>query len=678
MQGWQKLETTLPVAINGVATAQYGNWVYVMGGATELNFPFSTFNYKIFKAKITQDGRMGPFSVLTEINIPKLGPTMNITPDGDFWILGGTGFNTTVSPAILDNGREVYYSKVDGDGNLVGGPFKLVGSIPHCTVLGQSVIDNGYIYQFGGINIYFEIDYSSFNSPNEFISGETLTGQTTGDTANILEVTDFGSNGFLKIGSPTGPFISGEELIGSIQGKGTATSGISDTFIDVGPSSFVPGNWIYDENTRAYAYVVNNDGNALQLNQRVGTFASGHDVHATFGRADCSIPLNRRITYDMQTSGYTVGDVLTGGTSGATGVIAEDQNSGITGLLILTNVVGAFINGETITDAHGGSAIVDGIDAYEYINFNNQQETFVPGNTLVGITSGATASLDDWNGGLGILQVSSVVGTFVVGETVLAFGPALATTTSDQYFFIYYNNQPSFNFAIGDMLTNTDTGATGTVIYAEAFSGGNGRVLCQTYTEPWNNGDHFGAPWGATAQVSSVGAGVGFAYPIFRAALGPKEIGPWEVVGYYPPEVLSLGSTLIKDGVLYISSEHKVFWADFRGGQIATWNFSELPGSTINGGLCIDGNKILRVGGEAPGGDPVNDVWVCSLGSNGELLGDWFKTADLPDRLSRFGFIQDNGFIYTIGGRNLTTSLDSVYRAKVVNGLIGGQKNNRP
>lgn len=67
-----------------------------------------------------------------------------------------------------------------------------------------------------------------------------------------------------------------------------------------------------------------------------------------------------KLKYKAQTANFTVGQVLTGGTSGATGTISADADGGATGTLTLTGVLGTFIDGEIITDALTGSATADG------------------------------------------------------------------------------------------------------------------------------------------------------------------------------------------------------------------------------------------------------------------------------------------------------------------------------
>lgn len=62
------------------------------------------------------------------------------------------------------------------------------------------------------------------------------------------------------------------------------------------------------------------------------------------------------LSYTAQSANYTAGLVITGGTSGATAVIVSDSDAGSTGTLTITNIVGTFVNGETVTDSGTGSA----------------------------------------------------------------------------------------------------------------------------------------------------------------------------------------------------------------------------------------------------------------------------------------------------------------------------------
>lgn len=77
---------------------------------------------------------------------------------------------------------------------------------------------------------------------------------------------------------------------------------------------------------------------------------------------------DRSLAYDGQSANFTPGDVLTGSISGATGTIVSVDDSGATGTIRLSNVVGAFVNNDALTDEHAGNGDATGADtAYETV-----------------------------------------------------------------------------------------------------------------------------------------------------------------------------------------------------------------------------------------------------------------------------------------------------------------------
>ncbi|QIG75010.1 neck protein [Rhizobium phage RHph_I3_18] len=67
-----------------------------------------------------------------------------------------------------------------------------------------------------------------------------------------------------------------------------------------------------------------------------------------------------RLDFDAQTANFTVGATVTGGTSGATGVIQSQVDNGTTGYLILGTITGTFQDNEIVAGG-GGSATVNGL-----------------------------------------------------------------------------------------------------------------------------------------------------------------------------------------------------------------------------------------------------------------------------------------------------------------------------
>lgn len=103
------------------------------------------------------------------------------------------------------------------------------------------------------------------------------------------------------------------------------------------------------------------------------------------------------LDYTAETGTFTVGQTLTGGTSGATGTITNVIDAGTTGTLWFDNAAGLpFQNGETITDTATGSATADGVEEliapavtgvntaeWSHVNVFRNRLYFVRKNTLL-------------------------------------------------------------------------------------------------------------------------------------------------------------------------------------------------------------------------------------------------------------------------------------------------------
>ena len=68
----------------------------------------------------------------------------------------------------------------------------------------------------------------------------------------------------------------------------------------------------------------------------------------------------RALAFDAQTGNYVVGEIVTGGTSGATGTVVEQIDSGTSGTLYLDKVSGVFQDNEALTGDVAGAAVVNG------------------------------------------------------------------------------------------------------------------------------------------------------------------------------------------------------------------------------------------------------------------------------------------------------------------------------
>lgn len=141
-------------------------------------------------------------------------------------------------------------------------------------------------------------------------------------------------------------------------------------------------------------------------------------------------PATGPLAYDGQSGNFTAGLVLTGTTSGATGLIEADVDGGTTGTLTLSGVVGTFVDNEAITDSSTGAAVVNGnlAGSYSTIRYDGQTGNFTVGKTVTGTTSKATAKvvLDQDDGAAGTLTITDVVGTFQDNEALTDPGTGAA------------------------------------------------------------------------------------------------------------------------------------------------------------------------------------------------------------------------------------------------------------
>jgi hypothetical protein len=134
------------------------------------------------------------------------------------------------------------------------------------------------------------------------------------------------------------------------------------------------------------------------------------------------------LAYEAQTGNFTVGNVVTGATSGASARITADTDGGATGTLTLQDITGTFVDNEIITDGAGGSATVNGsisspnvkIKSAATLAYDGQSSNFTNGDTITGATSGATAKLVSQSdgGATGTLTLNDIHGAFVDNENL--------------------------------------------------------------------------------------------------------------------------------------------------------------------------------------------------------------------------------------------------------------------
>lgn len=147
----------------------------------------------------------------------------------------------------------------------------------------------------------------------------------------------------------------------TILDRSISTSGISMLKTDQN------GNFIYGYADEVEAAPIENTGAQFTA---VHTFTTDDPFSGVnFGKGAYFLVCNggdkvgritRTLDFDSQTSNFTVGDIITGGTSGFTGTLLEQTDAGATGTLTLGNVQGTPQALEAITSPSGGDGDVVG------------------------------------------------------------------------------------------------------------------------------------------------------------------------------------------------------------------------------------------------------------------------------------------------------------------------------
>ncbi len=220
-----------------------------------------------------------------------------------------------------------------------------------------------------------------------FVEGETVT-SASGGTATIVSVSEncngfFDENGYTVEKAATSKYYIRPILSTTLAPDPEDSHGLfctSTTFKINGravtlpylPSTEVDGDGVKDNASR-FRYSQNylnwiffDAAGTLELNPVSGTFTDNEMLEVGgVGYATVDGTLNYFLHYDAETSDFTVGELVTGGTSGATGtiltIVTTDATSGKLELGIVTEGAGgAFQDNEALTGDNEGVATVNG------------------------------------------------------------------------------------------------------------------------------------------------------------------------------------------------------------------------------------------------------------------------------------------------------------------------------
>lgn len=205
--------------------------------------------------------------------------------------------------------------------------------------------------------------------------------------------------------------------------SGTSTSWLRVKTSDSGSAS---GTTTTNGVTKAWAITLRHGQFAL-LEARVVARRIDGAARAVFHITSAAQRTGATLDYDGQTANFTVGSILTGATSGATGRIITDTDSGATGALTLYDVEGTFVDDEVISDDAGGSATANG--ALQEIDAELFKENFT-----VTIASPGVFTLDNHGLRSGDSVVLSTTGALPTGLEATTRYFVIATGLDDDNF----------------------------------------------------------------------------------------------------------------------------------------------------------------------------------------------------------------------------------------------------
>jgi len=218
-----------------------------------------------------------------------------------------------------------------------------------------------------------------------FTVGHNLQGLTSGAAGVITKLIDLGTTGILEIRRTTSAAFADNEIIASsstsLSSKnvaGAANNGSGLIRITCNTHGYSTNNKVSIIDVGGTTEANNTDGNPswtitvidannfdLQGSTFSNAWTSGGTVRLVTGVAAANGTevgefSAQYLGYDGQTGNFALGDTVTGLTSGASGIVFSDNDSGTYGTLGLIGITGAFQNDEELQVAAATKAYANG------------------------------------------------------------------------------------------------------------------------------------------------------------------------------------------------------------------------------------------------------------------------------------------------------------------------------
>ena len=220
-------------------------------------------------------------------------------------------------------------------------------------VLGAIVrINEGNVY--GGV--YFAMTNATAvigTDPIVFTPEEFSQAQTT--QSGFFEVESFRTGGMTDLDVLNAAILASFTMTGKVIIRMEAGRDYNLTSVPDLETSYKNCDVIIDWNFGRW--VITGDVGPLRIVHDYYASSNVSSINNTATR-DLAFVDSHWLSFDNQTANFTTGQVVTGATSGAHGVIDFIEDAGSLGTLALSSVSGTFPDNEVITDPLGGSALV--------------------------------------------------------------------------------------------------------------------------------------------------------------------------------------------------------------------------------------------------------------------------------------------------------------------------------
>lgn len=170
----------------------------------------------------------------------------------------------------------------------------------------------------------------------------------SGATGTLVEQTDGGATGTLILRNVKGEFTNNERLTDDHTGNGLANGTMTVPLLTPSDALILQANADTIGRSEAIDALANLEAKIVAMPWHAGNglFA----LRVGRGEQKAQVECLAALAYDGQSTNFTVGRTLTGGTSGAHGVLVEQTDAGATGTVILNEIVGSFVNNDALTE----------------------------------------------------------------------------------------------------------------------------------------------------------------------------------------------------------------------------------------------------------------------------------------------------------------------------------------